>query len=111
MNRTAPCILMILSISFAWTTRASAQTWKPDEGFISLYNGKDLTGWSYMATRDAKEEVFDGKTESSDGRYSAKGEILVVNPHDPARARASASWRRSKNSQRISSSRSSSGRP
>ena len=42
---------------------------------IELYNGKDLTGWGYKSG-----EKFDGKTESSDGRYSAKEGILVVNP-------------------------------
>jgi hypothetical protein len=50
------------------------------ERWISLYNGKDLTGWSYSDT-----DVFDGKTEASDGRYTAKGEAILVNPHDPAR--------------------------
>jgi hypothetical protein len=57
-----------------------AADWTPDAGFISLYNGKDLTGWGYSAT-----EKFDGKTEASDGRYSAKGETLVVNPQDEAK--------------------------
>ncbi|HET6408873.1 MAG TPA: hypothetical protein VFG14_13390, partial [Chthoniobacteraceae bacterium] len=46
-----------------------ADDFKPEPGFVSLYNGKDLTGWGYSAT-----ENFDGKTEASDGRYSAKGE-------------------------------------
>jgi len=57
-----------------------AEEWKPEAGFTSLYNGKDLTGWGYSAT-----EKFDGKTEASDGRYSAKGETLVVNPQDEAK--------------------------
>ena len=57
-----------------------AEDWKPEAGFTSLYNGKDLTGWGYSAT-----EKFDGKTEASDGRYSAKGETLVVNPQDEAK--------------------------
>ncbi|MEI6232876.1 MAG: DUF1080 domain-containing protein [Planctomycetota bacterium] len=46
-----------------------------EEGFENLYNGKDLTGWQYKA-----DDTFDGKTDASDGRYSAKGETLVVNP-------------------------------
>jgi hypothetical protein len=45
------------------------------DGFEPLFNGKDLTGWKYK-TGDA----FDGKTESSDGRYSAKDGMIVVNP-------------------------------
>src|SRR3954471_18148086 len=57
-----------------------ADDWKPDPGFISLYNGKDLTGWGYNET-----DKFDGKTDASDGRYSAKGESIVVNPEDKAK--------------------------
>jgi len=49
---------------------------KDAEGYISLYNGKDLTGWMYKP-----DEKFDGKTEASDGRYSAKGETITVNPY------------------------------
>ena len=52
----------------------------PESGFVSLYNGKDLTGWGYSA-----DDSFDGKTEASDGRYSARGESIVVNPEDKAK--------------------------
>lgn len=54
---------------------------KPEPGTVELFNGKDLTGWGYK-TKDKKDafEAFDGKTESSDKRYSAKDGILVVNP-------------------------------
>ena len=45
------------------------------DGFEPLFNGKDLTGWSYKGG-----EAFDGKTESSDARYAAKDGVLVVNP-------------------------------
>ena len=48
--------------------------WKPEAGFVSLFNGKDLTGWNYSPT-----EKFDGKTESTEGRYTAKEGCLVVN--------------------------------
>ncbi len=58
---------------------------KPEPGFISLYNGKDLTGWGYRDKEQKVLETFDGKSEASDGRYTAKGEALVVNPHDEAR--------------------------
>ena len=55
----------------------SANDFKPEAGFISLFNGKDLTGWGY------KTNNFDGKTESMDGRYSAREGILAVNPREP----------------------------
>ena len=51
---------------------------KPQPGKVELFNGKDLTGWGYK-TGD-KFEPFDGKTASSDGRYTAKDGTIVVNP-------------------------------
>jgi hypothetical protein len=45
-----------------------------EPGFELLFNGKDLTGWHYDAA------PFDGKTESSDRRYTARDGWLVVNP-------------------------------
>ncbi len=45
------------------------------DGPAPLYNGKDLTGWGYKSG-----EKFDGKAESDDKRFSAKGEAIVVNP-------------------------------
>jgi hypothetical protein len=51
---------------------------KLEPGTVSLFNGKDLTGWGYKG-KD-KFEAFDGKTEASDKRYSAKDGVLVVNP-------------------------------
>jgi hypothetical protein len=56
---------------------AGADDFKLDDGYISLFNGHDLTGWGYTAS-----DRFDGKTEASDGRYSAKDGILTVHPHD-----------------------------
>lgn len=47
---------------------------KAEPKVISLFNGRDLTGWGY------KTNNFDGKTSSLDGRYSAKDGILTVNP-------------------------------
>ncbi len=71
-------LLLAVIVSLLAVQNLLAQEWKPDDGFTALYNGKDLTGWGYTA-----DEKLTGKTESSDGRYSAKGEALVVNPHNP----------------------------
>ncbi|RFC46184.1 MAG: protein of unknown function (DUF1080) [Verrucomicrobia bacterium] len=49
--------------------------WKPEAGFKSLFNGRDLSGWSYNAA-----EVFEGKPEASDKRYSASSGVLTVHP-------------------------------
>jgi len=60
---------------------ARADDFKPEPGFVALFNGKDLTGWHF---KDGP--AFDGKAESSDGRYSAKDGILTVNfPKDAPR--------------------------
>jgi hypothetical protein len=50
---------------------------KPEPGYVSLFNGKDLTGWGY------KTNNFDGKTASDDGRYSASDGVLTVHPRVP----------------------------
>lgn len=49
---------------------------------ISLFNGKDLTGWGYRKKIQEKIvfESFDGMTESKDNRFFAKDGILTVNP-------------------------------
>jgi len=52
---------------------------KPEPGTVELFNGKDLTGWGYQKGKEPFES-FDGKTEASDKRYSAKDGILTVNP-------------------------------
>jgi len=50
-----------------------------DDGWTPLFNGKDLSGWGYLKAGKV-EEPFDGKTEASDGRYTAKDNMIVVNP-------------------------------
>jgi hypothetical protein len=52
---------------------------QPGDGWVSLFNGKDLTGWGYK-DKAGTFESFDGKTEASDGRYTAKDGVLIVNP-------------------------------
>ncbi len=73
--------LAILIAVFLLPT-ALAEEFTLEPGFVSLFNGKDLTGWCYT-----KDNVFEGKTEASDGRYSAKDGALVVNPHKEGQSR------------------------
>ena len=68
------------TISMLFVCSSFAEETAPVTGFISLYNGKDLTGWGYSG-----DDKFDGKTDASDGRYSARGESIVVNPEDSAK--------------------------
>jgi lysophospholipase L1-like esterase len=76
----------------------------PEPGFVSLFDGHDLTGWGYRPTSAADIQSaknwqksdpvgaapwpivtqpvnFDGQTASSDGRYVAKnGRLIVTTP-------------------------------
>lgn len=63
-----------------------AEDWKPEEGFISLFNGKDLTGWCFRE-KTKKDDPHpgailakhDGKTEAADaGRYIVKDATIAV---------------------------------
>lgn len=54
----------------------------PEPGFSSLFNGHDLTGWGWHTN----SVVFDGRTVSPDGRYVAKnGRIIVTTPPEGSR--------------------------
>jgi lysophospholipase L1-like esterase len=84
-------------------TETEADTFQPEPGFASLFNGRDLTGWGFRPTPprnppknpkpdaplfvEVKEAVnFEGKTESSDGRYRAiHGKIVVMTPSEGSR--------------------------
>jgi len=76
---------------------------RPETGFVSLFNGKDLTGWGFRPTPprkqpkkprpgapvfvEIKEAIsFDGKTVSNDGRYEAiNGRLVVKTPAEGRR--------------------------
>ena len=45
----------------------------PEPGFVSLFNGRDLTGWGYP-----DGPAFDGLAASADSRFIAKNGRLVV---------------------------------
>jgi lysophospholipase L1-like esterase len=77
-----------------------AEPFVPEEGFESLFNGYDLTGWGYRPTSEEDKEAarswqasdpnaadwpfvtervdFDGLQASPDGRFAAIGGRLVV---------------------------------
>ncbi|MFY8229914.1 MAG: family 16 glycoside hydrolase, partial [Opitutales bacterium] len=82
----------------------ASDDFKPEEGFVSLFNGKDLTGWGYRATPPRKgapkpgaplfvevkaDQSFDGRTESADGRYRAiNGRLVITTPAEGRRIQA-----------------------
>ena len=77
MNRTALLSLIGFLIVAPLRVVRCADDFKPEPGYINLFNGQDLTGWGYRTNN------FDGKTASDDGRYSATNGILVVHPREP----------------------------
>ena len=81
-------------------SETTADAFTPEEGFVSLFNGRDLTGWGYRRTTDQDRESaakwqasdpnaaawpfveqpvsFDGRTATPDGRFGVIGGRLVV---------------------------------
>lgn len=80
-----------------------ADDFQPEEGFTSLFNGRDLTGWGFRVTAPrkapknprpgapvfveiTKPENFDGLVRSSDDRYRAiHGRLVVATPPEGRR--------------------------
>jgi len=82
--------LVVFALAMSALFIARAALWVPEPGFVSLFNGKDLTGWGYRDKEQKILESFDGKVDASDGRYSAVptkdgAGILIVHPHDAAK--------------------------
>jgi lysophospholipase L1-like esterase len=84
-------------------SETTADTYALEEGFESLFNGRDLTGWGYRPTTDQDRAsakkwqasdpnaaewpfvdapvTFDGKTATPDGRFVAmSGRLVVTTP-------------------------------
>jgi len=80
----------------------------PEPGFVSLFNGKDLSGWGFRPTSAGDKEAarkwragdpnsppwpivtnsvsFDGQTSSPDGRFVARnGRLIVTTPSEGRR--------------------------
>ncbi len=85
-----------------------ADTFKPEAGFVSLFNGQNLTGWGVQATPEEtlkqrenvlkknpngpawpifkESKAFDGQIASDDGRYVARnGRLVVMTPAEGRR--------------------------
>jgi lysophospholipase L1-like esterase len=97
---TAALRPVLATLGFIETT---PDDFTPESGFVSLFNGRDLTGWGYRPTSEAdirnakrwqstdphaaawpivtQTASFDGRTASDDGRYVAKaGRLIVTTP-------------------------------
>jgi lysophospholipase L1-like esterase len=83
----------------------TSDSFEPEPGFVSLFNGRDLTGWGFRPTPPRKQPAgptskpdapvvveikdavaFDGQASSSDGRYRAiNGRLVVTTPAEGRR--------------------------
>ncbi len=67
--------------------KVEADDFELEPGFVSLFNGKDLTGWGYRDRKTLKKkENFDGKKTSRERRYLAKDGRLIVTVPPEGRA-------------------------
>ena len=78
-------VAMVLFCALALTGCATRPAeFKLEPGYRSLYNGKDLSGWGYQAANGAVSDLG-GKTESTDGRYTAEVGFIRVHPWDTSK--------------------------
>jgi hypothetical protein len=71
-------VLLAVAAMLIPASRA-ADEFKLEEGYTSLFNGKDLTGWTY---KGAPKVSLEGKTETPDGRIVVKDGVILVNEKD-----------------------------
>ena len=68
-------------------TETADDDFQPEAGYVSLFNGKDFTGWGFRDQQTMESKgTFDGKVTTSDGRYIAKhGRVVVSTPPEGRR--------------------------
>jgi hypothetical protein len=68
-----------LLAAFAAAAQGKAEDdFKPEEGFVSLFNGKDLSGWEYKGSK----ENLEGKTATADERVKVENGVIVMMEKD-----------------------------
>src|SRR5438270_13103298 len=72
MRRTTRCLLAVVPAMLA-AAALSAYADEPPEGFVSLFNGKDLSGWKVPPGDNGHWKVKDGVIDY-DARSEARGE-------------------------------------
>lgn len=66
--------LSVLALTLGGFVAAEQQTdtFKPEDGYVLLFNGKDLSGWRYG------KDVLEGKSETADKRFFVKDGVIVA---------------------------------
>jgi hypothetical protein len=80
MHRELRRVVMGLAALGTFMTLAFSADFKPEEGYTSLFSGKDLTGWRYGKQGPALE----GATATADKRVEVKDDAIVMNAKDAA---------------------------
>jgi hypothetical protein len=75
----AVTMLLIALLALASAPTQAADDFKLEDGYVSLFNGKDLTGWVYPGV---KGKPLDGQTETPDKRIEVKDGVILVNEKD-----------------------------
>ncbi len=73
--------LFTLAVTAGAGAVAERDDFKPEEGFTSLFNGKDLTGWEYGPVPVSKKpiiEKLDGKQATRDQVFEVKDGLIVA---------------------------------
>lgn len=77
LSSAGACVVVLALGGLAVSGRAD-EAFRPEEGFTSLFNGKDFTGWVY---RGSKADLA-GKTETPDGRMAVVDGVIVMREKD-----------------------------
>ena len=75
-----PLLLAVVAIVASDTL--AGDDFKLEDGYVSLFNGKDLTGWEYgpvpVSKKPPTETNLGGKTETSDKVFTVQGGYIVA---------------------------------
>jgi hypothetical protein len=74
-------LALLVVAALAWS-ETRAEDFKPEAGYVLLFNGKDLSGWEYGDVPPVKNPPpripMDGKTTTKDDVFSVKDGMLIA---------------------------------
>jgi hypothetical protein len=76
LTRLAGSVVVAAALVAFGLTGGRAADFQVEEGFTSLFNGRDLSGWR------VGKEGLDGKTENATRRFQVADEVIVANAKD-----------------------------
>lgn len=77
--RLASLVLFLSILGLSVVRGQADDEFKIEDGYTSLFNGKNLTGWRYPG---ATGHDMDGQTETPDKRIAIENGVIVVNEKD-----------------------------